>query len=128
MDYDQKKFYVNLMNVFDLSHRGCLDEQKFLDGMVRANPEITLEQAKAIFIKIDDNDNKFIEFEEFIIAFIPDEEIMMTEVLKKLFLVIMDDKDFLESHEKSRNDQCVSLSTMRQKIEMTGKEYDNYFE
>ena len=115
------------MNVFDITHKGCLDYSSFVQGIQRASPDTDENQAKQIFNEIDDNGNKFVEFEEFIIAFLEDEEMMNIKVLQQIFDYIMEDKDYLQSQLKSKSMIKISIQQLRKRIEMEDEDYNYYF-
>lgn len=97
------------MNVFDTTHKGCLDYKSFVEGIQRASPDTNEQEAKKYFKHIDDNGNKFIEYEEFMIAFLEDEEMMNIEVLQKIYNFIMDDQNFMKSQLKSKSSTTISI-------------------
>lgn len=127
MTYQQHKKFINVMNVFDLSHKGCLDYLSFTQGIQRASPDTDEKLAKQIFAEIDDNGNKFIEYEEFIIAFLEDEEMMNIQVLKKIFDFIQNDEEFLKSQFQNKSTVQVPIDNIRIKLEMDDPEYDYYY-
>ena len=73
------------------------------------------------------NGNKFIEFEEFIVAFLEDDEMMNVNVLKKIYSFILDDENFIKSQIKSKSSVSVSIQRIREQLEMKESKFDFYF-
>lgn len=85
MEYEVKSKFAKIQNCFDLDGSGYLDKKEFILGVKRSSPETSVKEAKNIYHQIDEDNNGFIEFEEFCVAFIADEFITSQIQLKKLF-------------------------------------------
>lgn len=112
MNWEMKKKFLRMMYVFDLNQKGFLDQRDFITGIQRASPEIDETKAKQIYNEVDDNQNKFIEFDELIFSFVSDEDIMKTENLKNIFYSLVEDKQFFEMKSKL-SDLFMSVETLR---------------
>jgi len=121
-----------LFSLFDSDNDGKISENEFFNGINKIS-KISKNDVKNIFRNIDTDNNKFIEFEEFVKASIDKKNFLNEDMIKFVFKYFDKDNNGMISYEEieslfknSINDKKKILETLKNIIKEADLNGDGY--
>lgn len=111
------------MYVLDIEHRGYLLREAFINGLQRMSPKMTKEEAIKEFDHFDQNGLGYLEFDDFVINYVQDKDIMENTNCGMIFKTIL--YDHHNSQKKSSNE--IQLDDLRAVLNMKDSKFDEVF-
>lgn len=93
----ERDFYGRMYSMFEINHKGFLSKSTFEVSLRRMLPDLSETDRKNAFTDFDIDNNGIIEFDEFIVAYISDEDINDKSVLRLIFNITLSEIDSPDS-------------------------------